>query len=305
MNKTGRFKNQKPVILAVDDNTENLDILVELLGEYDVRDVISGEAALEVVAEESIDLILLDIMMPGMDGYAVCEQLKKDALTCDIPVIFITANHDDSSIEKAYEVGGADYITKPFRPSELLARVKAQLEIYRLFNELTYLAYYDSLTGIYNRRRFFELGKKLFSESENLAVVMFDIDNFKSINDTYGHAEGDEIIKMVTRVVSAAVPEGVVFGRLGGEEFALICGEYSLEGAGTWVEFIRKQIESFKYQVGTEEVGCTVSGGLSSKHSGTTTLDELLSEADKALYEAKKQGKNRTVFRVKEKRKST
>ncbi len=116
-------------ILIVDDTITNLDILVDLLDTYTVMDAINGKDALEIANEEDIDLILLDIMMPDMDGYEVCKRLKSNPKTKDIPVIFITANIDEDSIEKAYEVGGIDYVTKPFRPRELLARVKTQLII--------------------------------------------------------------------------------------------------------------------------------------------------------------------------------
>jgi CheY-like chemotaxis protein len=116
--------NNKPTVLIVDDTETNIDVLLDLLNDYDVIVAISGQSALEVAYEENPDLILLDIMMPVMDGYEVCEKLKNDETTKNIPVVFITAKTDEDSIERAYEVGGIDYVTKPFKPRELLARVK-------------------------------------------------------------------------------------------------------------------------------------------------------------------------------------
>ncbi len=142
-------------ILAVDDTVANLDILIELLNSYDIVDATSGEDALEIVEEENIDLILLDIMMPEMDGFEVCAKLKENPATKDIPIIFITAKTDEDSIEKAYELGGSDYVSKPFKPKELLARVKIQFELQNLQNELKLLASTDSMTKLYNRRLFF------------------------------------------------------------------------------------------------------------------------------------------------------
>lgn len=295
------FSDTSSTILLVDDNVENLDILVNLLSDYDVRDVIDGESALEVVRQEKIDLILLDIMMPGMDGYEACRRLKSDPLTEKIPVIFITSKGDGESIDKAYQISGNDYITKPFRAKELLARVNVQLELKNLFNELTYLAYHDSLTGILNRRRFFELGNEAFARSENIAAVMIDIDSFKSINDKHGHAAGDEIIKMVTHTIAMAIPDGVLFGRLGGEEFILICESYSYEGAKIWIDFIRKQIENNQIEFDGKTLSCTISSGVADKTAQMKSLEELIMEADRALYQAKGLGKNQTVFYIQNK----
>ena len=120
--------DNKRTILAVDDTVTNLDILVDLLKDYDVIEATSGKEALEIVSEETIDLILLDIMMPDMDGYTVCRRLKEDVKFKDIPIIFITAKTEEDAIERAYDEGGVDYVTKPFKPKELLARVRIQLE---------------------------------------------------------------------------------------------------------------------------------------------------------------------------------
>ncbi len=128
-------ENKKQTILVVDDNKTNIDILRDLLKEYDVITVLNGLTAIDIALQETIDLILLDIMMPNMDGYEVCKILKSNKFTKKIPIVFLTAKADEDSIVKAYEVGGTDYITKPFKPKELLLRIEKDLEIYNLINQ--------------------------------------------------------------------------------------------------------------------------------------------------------------------------
>lgn len=290
-------KNQ--TILIVDDTETNIDILLELLDGYDVAVATDGALALEIVASEEIDLILLDIMMPNMDGYEVCRRLKENAATNDIPVIFITAKTDEKSIEKAYEVGGIDYITKPFKPKELLARVKTQLSMQTLLSHLQYLASYDSMTGIYNRRKFFELALEKFDASQSLCAVMIDIDKFKIVNDSHGYPFGDIVIKEVTNTIASLVDEQSAFGRLGGEEFAIVFANKTLEEVYTLCERMRKSVADLVFMTqAKEEVQVTISLGIAVKDATTSSLDHLLKEADDALYTAKNEGRNRSIFRV-------
>jgi len=178
-------------ILVVDDTISNLDILIELLHDYDVIDATNGKDALEIAEEEEIDLILLDIMMPDMDGYETCQKLKSNSTTKNIPIIFITAKSDEDSIEKAYEIGGIDYVTKPFKPKELLARVNRELQLQDLQKQLKLLASTDPMTTLYNRRFFTNIASHLLDlakrDKKTISIVMIDIDKFKTVNDTYGH----------------------------------------------------------------------------------------------------------------------
>ena len=290
----------KSTILIVDDTDTNIDILLELLGDmYDVLVALDGKSALDIASKESIDLILLDIMMPEMDGYEVCAILKNDLDTRNIPVLFITAKTDEDSIERAYEVGGSDYITKPFKPRELLVRIKTQLKVRELINHLDYIATHDEMTGIYNRRQFFNLATKRFDEAKkNLYAVMIDIDKFKEVNDKYGHSIGDKVIKIVTKAISDNLLEGSIFGRIGGEEFALVCNADSKATVVQNIESIREKIDNLETKAydGTV-VKFTISEGISKTKVKTQTLDELLKEADIALYEAKGSGRNRVIFR--------
>lgn len=294
------MNNEKPTILIVDDTESNIDILLELLSEeYDIIVATEGSVALEIAREDSIDLILLDIMMPKMDGYEVCRLLKEDEETKDIPVVFITAKIDEDSIEQGYVAGGIDYVTKPFKPRELSARIKTQLNLKFLIERLEFIASYDPLTGIYNRRKFFEVAQKQFdNHKENLFAIMMDIDNFKQINDTYGHPIGDKVINAVAKTVRDFLDSESVFGRLGGEEFSIVCRSRSLEEITDLVESIRKAVgETETLSDENEGIRCSISMGFAKGKYETKNLDALLKEADIALYEAKGSGRNRSIFR--------
>jgi len=302
---TKKLMAEKPIvekqrILIVDDDTQNIKVAANALHSNDliIGFARSGKEALERVEETNFDLILMDIMMPGMDGFEVCAKLKENPLTERIPILFLTAKTDDDSIERAYQVGGYDYITKPFRPRELVARVKLQLSQLALIRKLDYMASRDALTGIYNRRFFFQLSEKLFTGSNNdLVALMIDIDHFKNVNDTYGHQTGDKVLKSIVETIITALPENAIFGRLGGEEFAIMLGDISAEQGLNYAELLRESIATTLIAIDDNtELNCTVSIGLGTKEN-TSSLDELLKSADDMLYTAKKEGRNRTVLR--------
>jgi diguanylate cyclase (GGDEF)-like protein len=293
-------------ILIVDDEKSNIDILLGLFekinknDQFNVIAALSGEKALKVVEKRKIDLILLDIMMPDMDGYEVCKILKLKESTKNIPILFITANTDDESIIKAYNIGAADYVTKPFRPVELLARVKVNLKLQQTINKLEYFAYYDVMTNIYNRRKFFDLSSTRFEGSkDNLYAVMLDIDKFKSINDTYGHSTGDVVIKAVAKTMKENLDDGMILGRLGGEEFAIVCDGNSNDEVLEKIEDIRKKIQALELKAdnGTN-IKCTISDGIAKYNDDMPSIDHLLQKADEALYEAKETGRNKSIFRI-------
>ena len=289
-----------PTILVVDDTETNIDILVDLLSDdYDVMVALDGQSALEIAYEENVELILLDIMMPYMDGYETCKILKANPKTQNIPIIFITAKIDEDSIEKAYETGGLDYVTKPFKPRELLARIKTQLKLKFLIDNLEYISSHDVMTGIYNRRKFFELSEcEFLNRKENLYCIMIDIDNFKDVNDNYGHPIGDVVIKLVAKTINEYVSSESIFGRLGGEEFAIISTFSSNEVAMKNVESTREAIENLEVTTDkNERVKFTISLGIVKINNQINTLDNFLKEADATLYEAKGKGRNKSIFR--------
>lgn len=290
----------QPTILVVDDSESNIEMVLAILDNYDVIPATSGKDALDMVANEPIDLILLDIMMPKMSGFDVCKKLKESEETKDIPVIFLTAQKDEDSIESAYLAGGVDYVTKPIKPVELLARVKVHLNLQHLIQKLEYLATRDSLTGIYNRRKFFKLAEKMFTKyDEHLYAIMLDIDFFKKVNDQFGHNAGDIVLKQTTDIISSLLPSNSIFGRLGGEEFAVVLTASSDDSVVTLLDNIVTTYANTSIKIdSTQSVQCTLSCGMTPKDEFIDSIDDLLKEADAALYEAKQTGRNKRVIRA-------
>jgi diguanylate cyclase (GGDEF)-like protein len=292
--------DKRASLLVVDDTHSNVDVLLELLDdEYTVSVALNGEDALALARDEPPDLVLLDIVMPGMDGFDVCRALKADAVTRDVPVIFITGITEESSIETAFDIGGVDYVTKPFKPRELLARVRTHVQLRRLVRHLDYISSHDKMTGLYNRARFFDLSQQAWlNDRPRLYAGMLDIDHFKHVNDTYGHPVGDRVIKGVASAMSEELGERAILGRIGGEEFAIIWTADDQEQVLRDVEDIRRKVAHLVWpQESGETVACTVSVGVADVTPNIGTLDELLKAADDALYEAKGTGRNRSVFR--------
>lgn len=294
---------KRKTILVVDDTITNLDILVDLLSEYDVIDTVSGKEALHIVEEENVDLVLLDIMMPEMDGYEVCQKLKANTKTKDIPVVFITARTDEESIEKAYSIGGNDYVIKPFRPKELLARINRELQLKSYQEELKLLASIDPMTKLYNRRYFNEMAKNILQidkrHEDELSLVMLDIDKFKKVNDAYGHAVGDEVIISVADTLRKHQRKSDVICRYGGEEFVILLPLTSLNDAVFVAEKMRKYIKSNIVSIGNvESLKVTVSMGVSQVDvKNELNIEAALSRADQALYDAKHSGRDRVCKR--------
>jgi len=297
-------------LLVVDDTEINIDILLELLSDnYEITVALDGVSALEIVEEEHIDLILLDIMMPDMDGYEVCKKLKSDPKTKDIPVVFITAKIDEDSIEKAYDVGGIDYVTKPFKPKELLARIKTQLTMQELIKkleathkELELLASIDPMTKLYNRRYFQTTAENILDlakrDDKHLSILMLDIDKFKRINDTYGHPVGDQVIIHLANKLIQHQRKSDVICRFGGEEFLILLPNTSIDGAKIVSEKIRSDIEQSDITLEDgSKLNFTVSIGVAIIDTKNDDNIEIsIQKADNALYKAKESGRNRVCY---------
>lgn len=289
----------KKTILIVDDTESNIDMLLAILKDYDTIVATNGEDALMILEEESIDLVLLDILMPGIDGFEVCRRMKENASSSKIPVVFITAKSDEDTIEEAYAIGGIDYVTKPFKPRELRARVKTHLEFQTMVQHLDFIASYDMLTGIFNRRKFFQLSQAVFDAHTQICAIMIDIDRFKQINDTYGHHNGDIVLKMIAQSITQNLPIEAILGRMGGEEFAVIVSGIDEAKAMSLIEIIRQAVEESMIVLNEDTpVHCTISSGVALKDDVTKTLDLLLQKADNAMYEAKEKGRNCSIFRA-------
>ncbi|MEA1956297.1 MAG: diguanylate cyclase [Campylobacterota bacterium] len=297
-------------ILVVDDSINNLDILVELLSEYDVIDTTSGIEAIEILEEERVDLILLDIMMPDMNGFEVCEKLKTNPKTGYTPIIFITSKTDEASIEKAYDIGGIDYIAKPFKAKELLAKVQRELKLNSLIvelknskAELEKLASTDHLTKLYNRRYFLDVAEHTLDlasrDLKKLSIAMLDIDKFKLVNDNYGHQVGDDVLVMVSNVLRNNMRKSDLLCRFGGEEFIILLPETCCDDSKIVADKLREKIESEVIELEDgRTLQVTGSFGISSLiHEKDTILEQIIARADEALYDAKETGRSKVCIR--------
>jgi diguanylate cyclase (GGDEF)-like protein len=279
-------------VLIVDDNPANIDILLELLSDYDVRAALDGPSALETVQEEPPSLILLDITMPGMNGFEVCQRLKASGSTKDIPVIFLSASNDETSITTGFNVGGADFITKPYLANEVLARVKTHLRLHFAMKQLEKIAMTDALTGISNRHRFFRRSTKLIYQAQAkkipLYLAIIDLDKFKPINDTFGHDAGDTLLKNFAKSVVSILPKNNCFARIGGDEFMTILTG-SKEAVLQKLEQVRNATKKILLKDPSAKV--TASIGVSVLNSTTDeSIDQLIARADEALYRSKAKG---------------
>jgi len=288
-------------ILLVDDIKINLDILKEILSDYNLLCAVNGKDALDIVKNNNIDLILLDIMMPELDGYEVCNILQQNEKTENIPVIFVTSKTDEESIVKGYMMGARDYVTKPYKKLELLAKIKTHLKIKQLIEDLEYMAKHDKMTGLYNRGEFFRLAIQRFeTKKENLYAVMIDIDKFKNINDTYGHHAGDVVIKTFAKIVKNYIDDNFILGRIGGEEFAIVCNFDNEKIIKRIIENIRLAIERENIKVDNQNIKFTISIGVTKSKPSHKSIDDLLKDADEMLYNAKNSGRNKVIFRERE-----
>lgn len=294
-------------ILVVDDVPDNITLLGFNL-EDDGHTVIaanSGTQCLEIVAQEKPDIILLDIMMPGMSGIETLQALKhKESSYRNIPVIMISANDSEDSIVEALDLGAHDYVGKPCIYPILAARMRSALRLstaqkkLKASNQaLEKLASTDSLTGAYNRRQFLTLSNAELAKSGRfqrpLSMIMLDADFFKQVNDHYGHAMGDLALKHIIDTCHHVTRESDIVGRLGGEEFAVCCPETDIDGARGLAERLRAAIAADIIEREQQQCQLTVSLGVATLTDKSTSIEQLLSLADEALYRSKHQGRNR------------
>ncbi len=293
------LENNKPLILIVDDSPINIGFCKKILNKngYNTDSCNCGEEALEYLEKNSPDLILLDIVMPGIDGYEFCEHIKNIPEMTDTPVIFLSAMDDEESIIKGFKCGGVDYITKPFRTQEMLARTKTHIDLKRTKEQLLLMATTDVLTGLANRRFFMD---RLSSEFERVkryeslyTIIMIDLDFFKKINDSFGHKGGDTVLEKVSQILSKGLRCTDIIGRIGGEEFAAILPETEIQHAIQIAERLRNAVENLQLEINGKAIKTTISLGASQSNPLDREMDDGLIRADTALYEAKEAGRNR------------
>ncbi len=296
--------DNKPLVLIVDDTPTNIQVLAETLrADYRVKVATSGEAALDIVKKRDSkpDLILLDVMMAGLDGYEVCRRLKENPDTQGIPVIFVTAKNDAQDEERGLRLGAMDYIAKPFHPAIVKARVQNHINLKMKTDLLESLALIDGLTGIPNRRRLDEAldteWKRSLRCGTPLAMVMADVDCFKAYNDHYGHGAGDECLKAVARALSASLTRPAdMMARYGGEEFVAIMPDTDAAGAKLLAQRWRDNVAALAlpHACSNTTDHVTVSVGYASQTPFAEQAPQtLLGLADKMLYRAKELGRNR------------
>ena len=296
-----------PFTVAIIDDDSSIRRLVKHMmrrSGYQVLEATTAQEALTRLKESPWDLAILDRRLPDEDGVSVCAKLKSDPDFRARYVIILTAETQQQDKIEGLELGADDYVTKPFQPAELMARIRAGKRIIDLQKELIasnkrleLLAITDGLTQLYNHRYFQdEFGRK-FEEATRyerpLSLALLDIDFFKKINDTYGHAAGDQVLRTVAKIFSTSIRAADFAARYGGEEFAIMMPETSLEDAIQFAEKIRTAVESQTTQTDAGEVPTTLSIGVSSMpHTRIRSPREMIELADRALYRAKRSGRN-------------
>ena len=294
----------RPTILVVDDAPANVQLLGEALhSDYQIKVADNGVQALQIAdSEPHPDLILLDVMMPEMDGFEVCRRLKSNPRTWRIPVIFVTAKDEESDEERGLNLGAVDYLTKPISITIAKARIRNHIRLKQQADLLESISLVDALTHIPNRRRFDEAidaeWKRAVREKTLLSLLMIDIDHFKEYNDHYGHGAGDVCLQAVAAALQSGVSRpGDLVARYGGEEFVVILPETGMEAAsqiaGRMCESVRGLKLPHAYPSAgpfvTVSIGCATIG----PHVESGSFNMLLDEADRMLYQAKKTGRDR------------
>ena len=296
---------RKQTLMIVDDYQSNLHAMNGLFSRhYDVVLKDNAKDAISYAINQNVDLILLDVDMPEMNGYEACSELKANAITSNIPIIFVTAATSPEEEEKGLMLGALDYVVKPVNLSILRARVKNHMEMIYYRKKLEVLSCVDGLTGVSNRRQLDTMLQQNISSTvrfgRSLALLMIDVDDFKAYNDTYGHPEGDECLKQLAKAfMSIKRRDTDVVGRYGGEEFAVILQNTDLEGGMVIANELLNSVRNLNIEHAGSSTNniVTVSIGLTAfkaKHDvhQEITLEDFVKQADEQLYKAKQNGKN-------------
>lgn len=308
----GASESPAPVILVADDEPVNLALIKRRLewDEYRVETAEDGGQAVEAARRVLPDLIILDVMMPVLDGLQACRLLKEDPATRDIPVIFLSALDDTDTKVSGLALGANDYVSKPFRVEELLARVRVAIRLKRERDRLrqraeelrrsaeaaSEMSMTDALTGLLNRYGLHRALQRELSEARRyarpLSCLLLDIDFFKAVNDTYGHAAGDAALVQAARALTESVRGSDVVCRYGGEEFLVLAPETGVEGAGALAEKIRQTFSARLFGDGARTFPLTLSVGVA-ELGASESGNDMIARADEALYHAKQSGRDR------------
>ncbi len=315
-------------IMVIDDSTLILKIVGQTIEELGHKAILasSAEEAFAILECEKPDIILLDVIMPNMNGFEMCRILQEQIDTCDIPIIFITATNSSDDIVRGFETGAVDYITKPFSTPELRARLNNQLQLQSYRSELEIyvdllrqtnnelqtsnqklrcameqaesLARQDFLTGLYNRRyiseRLEEEVNRAHRNMKPFGISICDIDDFKKVNDNYGHQCGDLALQIISGILGTNIRSQDMIGRWGGEEFILVFPDTNIDGVRTIATKLKNMIEKTPVQFGEQCIKLTMTFGITC-YTGDRPLEKEINAADKALLEGKNHGKNCVV----------
>lgn len=285
-------------ILVVDDNPfvrQSVARLLESEGAI-VYHADNGRSGLTIIDQHEIDVVLTDYHMPEMDGIELVEALRDQSDHEAMPVLFVSGSGDRASRVRALDVGANDFIRKPFEAMELVARTRSFVRLAHLTRKLTIEARTDALTGLMNRRETLDKIENLCQQSRRyntpFSAIMIDIDHFKHFNDTYGHAVGDVVLKTVSKTMKETIRRTDAAGRLGGEEFVVLCTGTPADAAIACAEKIRQAVERQVTRHESLELAVTISLGVAEFTGRLTSVDSLLNAADVALYDAKNSGRN-------------
>lgn len=285
-------------ILVVDDEPNISQLIHCILSDenYHIETAQSGREVLSRGDLKNFDLFILDINMPQMNGYELCTALKDSFETKDTPIIFLTGNSLPEDKVKGFGCGAIDYITKPFNGAELIARVKNHLLVKHSCDELKEKALTDGLTKLYNHSYIHERLSEEISNTRrhdlDLSLIMVDLDNFKLINDTFGHKQGDMVLRKVSKSIKDVIREEDVAGRYGGEEFIIILPNTDNNSAYMVAEKIRTSVKKIKWN--SKELNITLSGGVATFDDENT--NEFIEKTDVLLYRAKNEGKDKIIM---------
>ncbi|HGM3506654.1 TPA: diguanylate cyclase [Clostridioides difficile] len=305
---------QQGTILVVDDSVLMCDLIDKALTKdnFNVKKAFNAIEAKEFLEEFIPDIILLDIILPDNSGFDFCKDVKSNVRTADIPIIFITSKNEDTDIVRGFGVGAIDYMVKPFSMTELKARIMAHLEVKKSqdklkkinkelessLEKLNRLVVRDYLTGLYNRRhiinQLMEQRKINQYKETSISLILGDIDDFKVINDTYGHDAGDFVLTVISSIIKKNCRQIDTVSRWGGEEFLIMLTNTPIEGAKILSERIRKEVKEFDFNYKENKIKCTITLGVVEVNSNIS-LEENISLADKAMYEGKSLGKDCSV----------